>query len=55
MLWMPFVAKDHLCSSEYFYRPLDPSLRRMSIGEAQIPEGNISRNPADIPASFRAL
>ena len=48
-----FQINNAETSSRHFFRPLDPSLRRVSIEEVRTPSGNISRHPADISVSFR--
>lgn len=49
-----FQAQHAETSSKYFFRPLDTSLRRVSIEEVQTSDGRVSRNFQDISAGFRA-
>lgn len=49
-----FTMKNSETSSRYFFRPLHPTLRRISIEEVRTPTGAISRCPADISAVFCA-
>ncbi|KAF1330506.1 putative Pollike protein, partial [Globisporangium splendens] len=48
-----FQAQHAETSSKYFFRPLDTSLRRVSIEEVQTSDGRVSRNSQDISAGFR--
>ena len=48
-----FQARHAETSSKFFFRPLDGSLRRVSIEEVRVPDGELSSNPADISMAFR--
>ncbi|KAF1336049.1 putative Pollike protein, partial [Globisporangium splendens] len=49
-----FQAQHAEASSKYFFRPLDTSLRRVSIEGVQTSDGRVSCNSQDISAVFRA-
>ncbi|KAF1316445.1 hypothetical protein FI667_g15412, partial [Globisporangium splendens] len=49
-----FQAQHAETSSKYFFRPLDTSLRHVSIEEVQTSDGRVSRDSHDISAGFRA-
>lgn len=48
-----FHANNTEMSSKFFFRPLDTSLRRVSVEEVRMPDGSLSTNPADISGRFR--
>ncbi|KAJ0391005.1 hypothetical protein ATCC90586_010946 [Pythium insidiosum] len=48
-----FQAANAEKSTKFFFRPIDASLNRVSIEEVRLPDGSLSRNPADISTMFR--
>uniref|UniRef100_A0AAV1V4S1 Reverse transcriptase domain-containing protein n=1 Tax=Peronospora matthiolae TaxID=2874970 RepID=A0AAV1V4S1_9STRA len=49
---LDFQAANFERSTKYFFRPLDTSLRRVSIEEALTPDGSLSTNPTYISQRF---
>ncbi|CEG44575.1 uncharacterized protein PHALS_00926 [Plasmopara halstedii] len=47
-----FQAANSQRSTKYFFRPLDTSLRRVSIKEVVTPSGDVSINPQEISLRF---
>lgn len=47
-----FHAANSEKSTRHFFRPLDTSLRRVSIEEVMTPTGNVSSNPQEISLRF---
>ncbi|CEG48967.1 uncharacterized protein PHALS_06757 [Plasmopara halstedii] len=43
-----FQAQHMEKSNRFFFRPVDPSVHRVSIGEVQLPDGSLSSSQQDI-------